>query len=39
MHHLATAFCGIIGIVLTFVACISWGTRYQPLTHTSTEKD
>ncbi len=34
-----TAFLGIISIVLTFVACISWGTRYQPLTHTSTEKD
>jgi hypothetical protein len=28
----ATAFLGIIGIVVTFLACISWGTRYQPLT-------
>ena len=34
-----TAFLGIIGIVLTFVACISWGTRYQPMTLNNTEKD
>jgi hypothetical protein len=34
-----TAFLGIIGILITFLGCISWATRYQPLTLTSTEKD
>jgi len=36
---MGTAFLGIIGIVVTFVACVTWATRFQPLTHTSTEKD
>jgi hypothetical protein len=39
LHMMGTAFLGILAIVLTFVACISWGTRYQPLTHNSSEED
>jgi hypothetical protein len=36
---MGTAFLGIIAIVATFVACITWGTRFQPLSHNTDDDE